>query len=410
MRLKKIAGFVFIFYLFFSGLGCQKEKQIVFPEFEFDIWGGAPQKVKSLSEERAVQKMLFIIKEEALSIKQIAKKTGEIESMVEQKLTALEKFDVVHKQNGKWISNIPLYVEEEIREGEKLGLKYAEMEAAILRDEIPKIKELYNQTTLSQYFPWNRVSLIITGAFLSDFCVVDRIPFKNENFTKEMQPPLGKEGQKKWGYEGFEILPKRFPSRKWMFYQNVGSLPEGGISRFGYFRYPDEERKSPPKRPERLVYLSKGKALLALAEKPLTQRELGEKTGFENEILMNSLEELMGYNPPAVVLEEGKYQTQIPILTESDFQLLLPELDRIAEKIFREVVLNHLQEKKDKAKELGFRWPLPAGMYVRDKALQILIEEGILCCVQDPPVDWNFNVWGWNGFLRMHKQITEGNE
>jgi len=59
-----------------------------------------------------------------------------------------------------------------------------------------------------------------------------------------------------------------------------------------------------------------------------------------------------------------------------------------------------------RAKELGYRWPLPADTYVRDKAIQILIEEGLLSGVQSAPADWNFCLWGWKGFLRMHNQIT----
>ncbi len=407
MRFKKLALLIIIVCLYHSGPGCQKKKQMEFPEFEFDIWGDAPQIVKTTTRERVVQKMLFTIKDKSLSTKQIAEKTGEIESTIEEKLTKLKNYDVVHKKKGKWISNIPLYIEKEIREGERVGLKYAEMEAAILREEMPKLKELYNKTIMSRYFPWDRVSLIIVGAFLADFCVVDRIPFKTESFTKEMQLPLGKEGQKKWGYEGFEILPKRFPSRKWMFYQNVESQSKGGTSRFGYFRYPDEERKSPPARPDELVARQEGEVLFALAEGPLTLKDLEEQSKLENEILMKALGELSGYDPPAVIFKDGKYWTQIPILTESDLKLLLPELDRIAVKIFQEVVMNHLREKKERAKELGYKWPLPSGMYVRDKALQILIEEGLLCCVQDPPVDWNFNVWGWKGFLRMHDQLAK---
>jgi hypothetical protein len=281
------------------------------------------------------------------------------------------------------------------------------MEADILREEMPKLRELYRQTKVSRYFPWDKVSLIIAGAFLADFCVVDRIPFRPENFTEEMQPPLGKEGQKKWGYKGYEILPKRFPSRKWKFYQNVTSRFSGGGARFGYYRYPDEERKKPPSRPERLFSGSSGSILFALAEGPLSLEELLEQTTLEEKKLMKSLDELSGYDPPAVILKDDKYWTQMPILTESDFNLLLPELDRIAERIFKDVVLNHLRERKERAQELGYRWPLPADTYVRDKALQILVEEGLLCCVQDPPVDWNFNVWGWKGFLRMHDQITK---
>jgi hypothetical protein len=211
----------------------------------------------------------------------------------------------------------------------------------------------------------------------------------------------------RWEYTGFEKLPKRFPSRKWKFYQNVSHLYRGGTSRFGYYRDPNEKRKRPPTYPEDWFSKREGKVLCALVEGPLDLKELRNKTGLKKEILTKKLDEMAGYTPPAVILKEGKYYSKIPILTKSDLSLLLPECDKIAEEIFNNVVLPHNNEVKEKAKEIGYRWPLPKGTYVRDKALQILVEEGLLTPVQEPPVDWNFCFWGWMGFIAMHNEITE---
>ncbi|MFB0521104.1 MAG: hypothetical protein ACETWD_06695 [Desulfatiglandales bacterium] len=381
-----------------------------FPEYVFDIWGSAPSRVVQLIGERVFQRILHTIKEFSLSTKDIATKVGEKESLVLEKLRELERYTVVNKENEKWISNIPLYGEKEYREAEKVGLKYAEEEADILREEIPRLKKLYSRTTVSHYFSWDEVSLIIIGAFLADFCVMDRIPFMPENFTEELQPRLGREGELRWEYTGSENLPKRFLSRNWKFYQNVYNRPGGGGARFGYYRYPDERRKSPPSRPESLPIGATGQILRALADEPLSLKDLEKEVLLDKEFLMDKLEEMSSYNPPAVVFEKGKYWSRIPIINESDFKLLLPELDKVAEKIFKEVVLPHLKETKDRARELGHRWPIPRDTYVRDKALQILVEEGLLSKVQPPPVNWNFGVWGWIGFMRQHAEVTENTE
>lgn len=374
------------------------------PEFEFDLWGRPPsQKVYDLTKEKVVQNILFSIKENASSTGEIATMVGSSESIVTEKLSQLEQFGLVKQDNKKWISNIPLYTKVEIEEAEKIGLKYARKQASILRMEIPKLKHLYNNTTLSENFSWEEVSLIIVGAFLSDFCVVDRIPFRPENFTEELQPLL-KTGNLRWGYDGFEKLSKRFESRKWKFYQNVISKTSGGMSRFGYFK---ENRISPPSRPEYWLLLREGKILFALADQPLSLAELQQETEFERTDLIKTLNEMSECNPPAVVLSDGKYRSKIPVLNEQDFVCMLTECDRIAEEIFENVVLPNTQERKDKAEELGYRWPLPADTYVRDKAIQILIEEGLLGGVQSAPANWNFCLWGWKGFLRMHDQITD---
>jgi hypothetical protein len=375
-----------------------------FPEFEFDVWARPPsRKVYDLTKEKIVQNILFSIKENAVSTGEIAKMIGKQESIVTEKLDQLKQFDLVKQVNRKWISNIPLYTKAEIEEAEKIGMKYVRKQAAILRREIPNLKQLYNNTALSKNFPWDEVSLIVVGAFLSDFCVVDRIPFRPENFTTELQPAL-KTGNLRWGYDGFEKLPARFTSRKWKFYQNVVSKSSGGISRFGYFR---ENRTTPPSRPEYWFLIREGKILSALADGPLSLAELEKQTGFEKTDLIKTLNEMSEYNPPAVVLSDGKYRSAIPVLNESDFVRLLAECDRIAEEIFTNVVLPNTEERKVRAKELGYRWPLPADTYVRDKTIQILIEEGLLSGVQSAPVDWNFCLWGWKGFLRMHNQITD---
>jgi predicted transcriptional regulator len=392
----------------FPLVSCSKEKARESPSFEFDIWGSAPRRVTQMTKDPSVQNILFAIREQPLTPEDIASLTNGQRREVQKVLEELEQFDVVIKKEDKWISNIPLYVKKEIEEGEKIGLKYAEREAAILRSEIPHLRDVYAQTRLSRDFPWDRVSLIIVGAFLADFCVVDRIPFKPENFTAELQPPLGKKDQKKWGYEGYEVVAKRFPSRKWKFYQNVVSHFAGGGARFGYFRNPDEQRKIPPSHPEDLLSGTKGKVLLALADGPLGREELMLRSRLDAVTLAKTLETLGAFNPPAIVLRGGQYTSTIPVLPKPDFELLLPELDRVAEIVFQKIVLDHMKERKTRAKELGFRWPLPADTYVRDKALQMLVEEGLLSPVQDPPVDWNFNVWGWQGFLAMHNEIVSG--
>lgn len=379
-----------------------------FPKFEFDVWGSPPSsKVYELTRDKLVQKILYSIKESSFEPDEIAAIVKDPKSLVLEKLKELERYDLVKREKEKWISNIPLFVEQEIRQAEKIGLKYALKEAKILQKEIPKLKDIYSKTTVSRYFSWDEVSLIIVGALLSDFCVVDRIPFMPGNQCEDLQPRLGTKGIRKWQYDGFQKLDKRFPSRKWKFYQNVTPKPSGGLSRFGYYRNPNERRKTPPSRPEDWAEYKQGRILFALAEGPLDFQRLQDQTSLKNETLLQALEEMTGYNPPAVLFENGKYRSTIPILSDSDLLLLLPECDRIAQVIFDEVVLPHLEERKTKAKEFGYRWALPADTYVRDKALQILEEQGLLTPVSPPPVDWNFGVWGWKGFLAMHDQVSQ---
>lgn len=378
------------------------------PEFEFDVWGRPPSRqVYELAGQRLTQQILYTINERAHTVAEIAEALGEREPAVAERLEQLKQFDLVKQEGRRWVSNVPMHVEADIREAEKIGTPYAREEAAILRRAIPGLKKLYARTTLSRNFAWDDVSLIIVGALLSDFCVVDRVAFRPENFTEELQPWLDAGGGRKWAYEGYEKLPKRYPSRKWKFYHNQFKKYSGGMARFGYYGSPGEERKDPVVSPGRWMLGTEGKILFALADKPLTVEGLVSATGLQRDRLEKTLQAMAGYEPPAVVADGDWYRTNVPILTESDLDLLLPECDKVAQQIFTGVVLPHLEARKSWARELGRRRPLAGGTHVRDRALQTLVQEGLLSGVPSAPVDWNFGVWGWKGFLAMHDEVAE---
>ena len=225
-----------------------------------------------------------------------------------------------------------------------------------------------------------------------------------EHYMEELQPPLVSPSGKRWGYDGFQKLPNRFPSRKWKFYQNQYSTYSGGLTRFGYY---GEDRPNQPSRPEGWIRFEQGKILFALAEGPQTLESLKEQTRLRPYILNQGLDVLLHTSPPAIVLKDKKYWSKVPVLCEADRELLVRECDRIAEIIFEEIVRPHLAERLARGKALGSRWPLPADTYVRDKALQMLVESGQIRAVPAAPVDWNFGFWGWKGFLRMHDEIQK---
>ncbi len=382
----------------------QGKKEEDFPKFEFETWGSAPSRdIYKLSYEKPVQKILYTIKDHALSAEKIAAKTGEAEPLVLEKLMELKKYYLVSEEEKKWISNIPLYTEKELMEAEKIGLKYAEEEAEILRNAIPKLKKTYEKTAVSRYFPWNEVSLIIVGALLADFCVFDRIPFRPENYSEDLQPQLEKPDGGRWQYTGYGILPKSASSRKWRFYQNVYEFKAGATSMFGYL-----EAKRKPPISQQLDTSSEiiRTVLITFADGPLSFTEIQKQTELNEENLQKTLKGLESFAPPAVVLKDGKYHPQIPIFSKPDLDMLVSECDKVAENIFKNAVLPFNEKLKERAKELGCRWPLPKRQFVRDKALQMLIEEGLIGPLQESPVDWSFGVWGWKGNLLLWEELT----
>jgi hypothetical protein len=379
------------------------------PEFEFTVWGHPPSRqVYSLQNERIVQKILFVLRERALRVGDVAKRVGATDSGVAGKLDELARFGLVQQEGQKWSSNIPLYLRAEIEAGERLSGRYAGQEAEILRRAIPGLRDLYGETVLASSFPWEKMSLLVVGALLSDFCVFDRVAFRPEHADHGRRFPLQAPDGTRWGFTGYEKLPKRFPSCRWTFYHNQFHTYAGGMARFGYYGNPHEQRKGPVISPGEWCAGIHGKVLFTLAEGPLSREDLESSTRLNSEFLHRALEQMAGTDPPAVVLDGGRYHARIPVFTESDFQRLLAACDRVAEEIHCNVVLPHAAELEARGKEMGLRWPLPSGTYVRDRALQMLVEEGSLSPVPAAPVDWDFGVWGWRGFLPMNEEVTTG--
>jgi hypothetical protein len=50
---------------------------------------------------------------------------------------------------------------------------------------------------------------------------------------------------------------------------------------------------------------------------------------------------------------------------------------------------------------------LPDVPLVRDIALKLLVDEGILPEVPASPVPWNFGVWGWEEQLLLEDEIED---
>ena len=382
------------------------------PEINISTWGYTPPGIRDLISEKDVVNIMFAIRREPLSAQQIADQTGQTEAFIKNRLIELERENLTIKEGDRWLSNFPIFDKRDIANAEKMGLKYAKKEARILEEELPGLIQFYGRTELSRRFEWEDVSLILVGAFLSDFCVVDRIPYMSRNLssTEKLEPWLDK-NTSGWYGAGFEAMEKQFPTKRWDFYQNTVSRYRGGMARFGYFRSLDENRMKPPGWPEYFALEPEGRIMFSLASGPLDIKQLAEKARLKEEDANNILQQLGNYDPPAVLFHQGKYENNIPILAESDFNLLLPEFDRVAERIFKEIVVPHHQERTRQAKKRGKNWAFPAdviNIYVRDKALQILVEKRLLGEVPSPPVKWNFGVWGWNGFLAMDDQILNG--
>ena len=373
------------------------------PRFVFHIWGSVPFSA-GLTRKPLNQHILFVIRKDPKRVEEIARQVAASMEDVSRAVSQLAEHDLVRKADeSRWVTNIPVFVEEEIVKAHEIGLRYARIEADILRENIGDLKTAYERCQASQYHPWSKTSLIMVGALCADFCVSDRIRFKPDLVDERFLPPLHPDGRR-WGYWGEEALASPPPFRKYQFYQNVSQNSEGGVTRFGYYHLRDEKRGSPPARPENLHHQPEGKIWLSLTT-PATLAEIRERTGLSPEAIQSAIDRMRTWAPPGVVEEDGRYMPSVPILSSDDLRVLLPEADRIAEIIFQKVTVPMEEEMEGESKRRGLRFPLPSGTSARDIALQILSEDGVIAPIAQPPVPWNFAVWGWNGHLAMWENM-----
>jgi proline iminopeptidase len=374
-----------------------------FPRLAFHTWGSIPFS-PSLTRKPLNQHILLTIRKAPRSIEEIAQEVEASSEDVSGALSQLAKCDLVRQAGeSRWVTNVPVFVKDELLKAHEIGLRYGRIETDLLRDNIPALKTAYEQCQVSRYHPWSRTSLIVVGALCADFCVSDRIRFKPGCFDERFLPPRHPDGRR-WGYSGEEVLASPPSSRRYQFYQNVSSDSQGGITRFGYYYLLDEKRMSPPSGPENLYDRPEGKLWLSLAT-PATLEEIGDRTRWDPGTIKTALDTMRTWNPPGVVEEKGRYASSIPILSADDLGRLLPEADRVAEIIFKQVTIPMEKEMDEEAKRLGLRFPLPSGTSARDVALQLLSEDGTISPVAQPPVPWNFGVWGWNGRLAMWEDV-----
>jgi len=176
------------------------------------------------------------------------------------------------------------------------------------------------------------------------------------------------------------------------------------LARFGYFK-PSEQREKPPGRFYRASMYRN--IFRELFEYPKPLEEIEKRSGLNSRKLKRALKELSSSNPPGVTQKDGKHSLNIPIFSSDDIKRIVEHADKVAKDIHRKVTIPCERERVEAGRRLGLRFPLAEGNLARDIALGLLVEEGLLSEVPDPPVPWNFGVWGWEGKLLFWEEVTK---
>ena len=378
-------------------------------QLEFDIWGSIPFS-QDVTSDPTAQGILLATRAEPRSVTQIADAVGADRSQVERGTDELAKWDLLvadDRSGGRWVANVPVYTAADLAVSEKIGAKYARIEADILRSSIPRLRELYESCEIAARFPWESMSLIVVGALLADFCVVDRVRFFPQYLDERFLPPLHPDGSR-WAYVAYEKRTPRFDSKRWAFCQNVNEdgAGVGELSMFSYFDPPAQRRPAPGS-----LFDPRFRGVVCgLAEAEMSLDQMRAITSVDVDELKATLEDWSSRNPPAVSARDGRYTLNVPVFPRCDLERLVRLADAVAVTIHTEVTIPCQVERERTASELGLRFPMAESYLARDIALGLLVGEGLLSEIPDPPVPWTFGVWGWQGALPQWQDATRDRE
>ncbi len=385
---------------FCEGTGALENRNV---RLEFEIWGRIPFNGNE-TDDVAVQQILLSIRTEPKSCEEIAEQTSVQPVAVKRKIAELARLDLVRlegTETERWVANIPIYLKSELAMAEEIGLKYAKIEAFLLRSFLPETREVYESCSVSKYFPWDDISFIVMGAIISDLAVYDRVRFFPEYFRESLLPPEHPDGSR-WEYTGYEISDRRYQASQRAFHHN---LHRGGRVNWACWGYhnPSEQRQDDPVSFDNPPYSA---VFNALWKRPMAVEKLEKASGLSSGELARVLEELTATDPPLVGQKDGAFFLNFPVFTAADIRRLIPHADKVAEVIHNRVTIPCEQERIEAGKRLGLRYPLGEGNLARDLALQWLVDEGLLSEIPPPPVPWNFGRWGWKGKFPMWEEVT----
>ena len=375
---------------------------------EFRIHGSIPhcEAVNKLTDDLSVQMVLFAIRNVPKTAGQIADEIHVDKESVQDALTQLQRYHLAAQAAPEetWEARIGVFSKEDVQVAQELGKKYGDIEAAILREAAPAVRDVFEGCLVAKKYPWKAMSNIILAGLIADFCVLDRAPFRAEYRVESFLPPLQPDGTR-WEYTGFELDEgKIYPVLEWTFYHNGHNDFRGGFHRWGCN---EEDRATRPNQPEVLFFFGGAKEILSsLCGAALTLEEICQRAKLPRKVVEDQIEELGGFDPPAIVTNGEQFNLNFPILSRNDLAALLAKGDEVAEIVHNQVTVPYQSEREQISRERGLRAILPGNVLAREFALQSLIEEGILSPPPVAPAPWNAGVWGWLGPLPMWEEVA----
>ena len=349
-----------------------------------------------------VASILYLIRRDYKSAKEIAKLTEIDINIVESKLYELKKCELVKEKDSKFLVNFAFWDESLKDRINSLGLELAHQIVQFIKSEIPNLKETFKESSLTeQGYTWGDVSLIIIGGLLLDTGLNDRGLRKWGIFDKKRDTPI-RPGNYYYWYKAVE--------NGWGNYWKFGHDQTHSINSniwFGMFYGQKKENKINWIKAWDVFNENTQKIIFPLIKNgKISFRKLQSETSISQDSLLAILKEME--KTKVVTSDDGYIFPNFPIFNEKDISLILSKVDSICSKIISDIYIPFLPRIHETWIEIKpTNWEIQniEKFFIREVydrpynlTLDILIEEGI---VPPPPVDPPFDYWGINGYFNV---------
>ncbi len=331
------------------------------------------------------QTICLAVNKRAKTVQQIANEVAAHAQYVEETVASLVEMDVlISPQKGKYIANFIAFEAGDYRRLMKLVREPAGEVAKRLAAAERQLRAAFEKCPLAASgWAWSEVIWVVYSVLVANAAAM-------RSLSPEYRPPRPHHPGGRYWLSGYEEVPDMAPV--W----NIGFNSSGpfGTLNEGYFwvlALPREHTGFGPLQKELLDVLS---------ETPLAEEELLARLGEEVEQSRGAIAEMM--QAGFVAKSDGRYRLMIPVLTQSDSDLLTPVVDAVIAPILKEVAEPATQSLNSLLDEMGYGqrrdqysiWHGWLISFMEGEALRFLMEQGVLPRPPDPaPPTFGFLAW-----------------
>lgn len=345
--------------------------------------------------------ILYSIRRDYKTIEQISKQTNIDIRDIEKKLNELKKCELVTKKKNKFIVNFPFWdipLRDKIN---SLGFELTDQIVQIIKSEIPNLKVIFKETSLStQGYTWDDVSLIIIGGLLLDTGLNDRGLRKWKVFDQKRDTPI-RPGDYLYWYKAVENGWGNY----WKFGHNMIHNNNFDVWT-GMFYGSIKGRKTNWAKTWNLFDDNTSKILFPIIKKAKIHiNELQSKSNISVDSLNAILYKME--ETKIIKIDDSIVYPNFPVFNEKDIKLILTKVDSICNNIINDIYVPFLPKIQRTWKEIEpSNWEIQSidkfftrQVYSRPYNLTLdrLIREGVL---PPSPIDPPFNYWGINGHYK----------